>query len=250
MRTLYGICLALVVTAITVGVLGSTAPATLLERLVPEELPLRFAACSGKLLRSGTCQVFLRGNPGWQHAGVFSYDWGFKPDPGVHLTLQQDGRRAGIFQPSFEGWQAKDIDLRTQLMLPGVLPKNSVDAWQLTGRQVISTPVLACNWRASDCTGRLRIEVADLTIGRLGRDAVGSYGLDLEFAQEGRVTGRLSTLSGPLTLDGQFEKSPASGMRASGRAKLGAGVNDDIRRLLADIARREDANTFVYSFPQ
>jgi hypothetical protein len=143
-----------------------------------------------------------------------------------------------------------DIELRTQLMLPGDLPTNSVDAWHLTGRQVISAPVLACNWRASGCTGRLRIEVADLTIGRLGRDAVGSYGLDLEFAQERRMTGRLSTLSGPLTLDGQFEKSPVSGMRASGRAKPGAGVSDDLRRLLTDIARREDANTFVYSFPQ
>jgi hypothetical protein len=234
---------------LTIGALMLTAPVAMLERLMPEELPLRFAACSGRLLRSGTCQVFLRGNSGWLSAGAVSYEWGFKPDPGVHLTLQQDGRRAGTLQPSFNGWQAKSIDLRMPMMLPDVLPKNSMTAWQLTARQVISVPALACDWRASNCTGRARIDVIDLVIGQFGRDPVGSYRMDLELVQGGRLIGHLSTLSGPLTLDGLVEKSPASGMQILGRARLGSGVTDDIRELLANIARREDANTFAYSFP-
>lgn len=255
MRARYGIFLALALALGTIGTLGTlgllmcTAPAALLERLMPEQLPVRFAACTGKLLRSGACQVFLRGDSGWSYAGVVSYRWGFKPDGGLHLVLQQDGRRAGMFRPSFEGWQATDIDIRTPTLLSDALRQNSIAAWQLTGRQVISTPAIACDWRASDCAGRVRVDVIDLVIGQVGRDPVGSYGLDFKFVAGGRLIGRLSTLSGALVLDGQFEKSPAAGMRISGRAKLGAGINDGVRQLLTSIARREDANTFAYAFP-
>lgn len=222
----------------------------MLERLVPEELPMRLAACSGRLVGAGSCQAFLRAHSGWLHAGSVSYAWDFGPTLGLHLALNHDGRRAGTLHPGLHGWEARNVDLRTPIMLPDALPNNLISVWQPTGRQVISMPVLACDWRASNCTGRARIEFIDLTIGQPGHDPVGSYLLELDAPGKNRWSGKLSTLSGPLMLDGRVEKSPGMEMRMVGRARPGPGVSDGVRRLLADIARREDSDTFAYSFPQ
>jgi hypothetical protein len=245
-RLHHGIGLSLIV---IIGALVLSAPATLLERLMPAEYPVRLADCSGTLLRSGACQVFLRVNSGWRHAGAVSYAWSVEQDHGLHLTLDHDGRRAGALHPSLDGWRVKDINLRTAILLPDVVPQYSIGAWQLTGWQVIAMPTLACDWRGSNCTGRARIEVIDLVIGRLSRDTVGSYALELEAHPGGRMSAQLTTLSGPLTLEGRMEKPPGGQMRITGQAKPGAGVSDEFRQVLAKIGRRKDPDTFAFSFP-
>lgn len=246
MRLQHGIGLSLI---LTVGALVLSAPASLLERLISEEHPVRLAECSGTLLKSGTCRVFLRINSAWRHAGAVSYAWSVKQDLGLHLVLQHDGRRSGTLQPSLDGWQAKDVNLRTAILLPDVLPQYSIGAWQPTGWQSIAMPTLACDWRGSNCTGRARIELIDLVIGRLSRDKLGSYVLDLEAHPGGRMSVQLTTLSGPLRLEGWMEKPRGGQMRITAQATVGAGVSDEFRQLLAKTGRRKDANTFAYSFP-
>lgn len=246
MRLLYGISLSLI---LIIGALVFSAPATVLERLVSGEQRVRLAECSGTLFRSGTCRIFLRGSSGWRHAGAVSYAWSFEPSLGVHLALDHDGRRAGTLRPSLDGWTATDINLRTAILLPEILPQHSIGSWQLTGWQVISMPTLACDWRGLNCTGRARIEIIDLIIGRIGRDPVGSYVLDLEAHPGGRMSAQLRTLSGPLTLEGRMEKPTGGDMRITGQAKPGPGVSNELRQLLEKVARRKDPDTFSFSLP-
>lgn len=246
MRIRHGISLSLL---LIMGALVLSAPASVLERLLPAEHPVRLADCSGTLLRSGTCRVFLRINSGWRHAGAVSYAWSVGQGLDLHLALQHDGRRSGTLHPSLDGWRAKDLNLRTAILLPDVLPQFSIGAWQPSGWQVIAVPTLACDWRGSECTGRASIEVIDLIIGRLSRDTLGSYALELEAHPGGRMNGQLTTLSGSLKLEARMEKPPGGQMRITGQAKPGAGFSDEFRQLLGKIARRKDPDTFVFSFP-
>lgn len=246
MRLAYGISLSLI---LIIGTLVVSAPATVLERLVSGDQRVRLAACSGTLLRSGSCRIFLRSGSGWRHAGAMSYAWSFEPKLGVRLTLHHDGRRAGILRPSLDGWTATDISLRTAILLPEILPQHSIGSWQLTGWQKISMPTLTCDWRGLICTGRARIEIIDLIIGRIGRDPVGSYVLDLEAHPGGRMSAQLATLAGPLTLEGRMEKPAGGNLRIDGQAKPGPGVSNELRQLLANVARRKDADTFTFSLP-
>jgi hypothetical protein len=247
LRVRHGIAAAVLLLS---GALVLTAPAAVLERLLPEDAPVRLAGCSGTLLGSGNCRVLVRSKSGWAHAGVVAYAWSLLPDKGLQLALAHDGRRAGTLQPSPRGWVATDIDVRLPAWAPDVLPRALNIDWQLTGSQVSTTPSLTCGWRGFSCLGRVRIEVRDLVVVQAGRDPIGSYALDLEFAEDGRVGGRLATLSGPLAIDGQGEKPPGAGMRISGRIKLGEGATDERRRFLENVARRESSDTYVYSYPQ
>lgn len=247
MRLRHGITAAVILIAV---VLLVTAPATLLEHLLPEAAPVRLAGCSGTLLGSGSCRVLLQAKPGWMPAGVVAYAWSVEPHQGLQLALTHDGRSAGALQPRPGGWTARDIDFRLPAWVPDVLPRGINLDWQPTSSQVTTRQSLSCGWRGSGCRGRVRIEVHELTVAQAGRDPVGSYALDLDFSEDGRVGGRLVTLAGPLGIDGQFEKPTAAGPRISGRIKLGEGAGDELRRLLENIARRENADTYLYSYPQ
>lgn len=247
MRLRHGIAAAAPLIAVALLV---TAPATLLERLPPEGAPVRLAGCSGTLLGSGSCRVLLQAKPGWVPAGVVAYAWSVETDEGLQLGLTHDGRSAGRLQPRPGGWTARDIDLRLPAWAPDALPQGIKLDWQPASSQVSTRPSLSCGWRGSGCRGRVRIEVRELTIAQAGRDPVGSYALDLDFSEDGRVGGRLATLAGPLGIDGQFDKPLAAGPRVSGRIKLGEGAGDELRRLLDSIARREDSDTYLYTYPQ
>jgi hypothetical protein len=227
-----------------------TAPAALLERLLPEAAPVRLAGCSGTLLGSGSCRILLQAKPGWMHAGVVAYAWSIEPDKGLQLALVHDGRSAGMLQPRPGGWTARDIDLRLPAWAPDLLPRGLTLDWQSTSSQVATRPSLSCGWRGSSCQGRVRVEVRELTVAQAGRSPVGSYALDLDFSEDGRLGGALATLAGPVGIDGKIEKSPAAGPRISGRIKLGEGASDELRRLLDNIARRENSDTYLYSYPQ
>lgn len=247
MRHRHGIAAAVLLIAAALIV---TAPAALLERLLPEAAPVRLAGCSGTLLGSGSCRVLLQANSGWMHAGVVAYAWRVEPDKGLQLALVHDGRSAGTLQPLPGGWTARDIDLRLPAWAPEVLPRGLTLDWQSTSSQVATRPSLSCGWRGSSCQGRVHIEVRELTVAQAGRSPVGSYVLDLDFSEDGRLGGALATLAGPVGIDGKIEKSPAAGPRISGRIKLGEGASDELRRLLDNIARRENSDTYLYSYPQ
>lgn len=247
MRLRHGIIAAVLLIAVALIV---TAPAALLERLLPEAAPVRLAGCSGTLLGSGSCRVLLQAKPGWMHAGIVAYAWSVEPEKGLQLALFHDGRHAGTLQPRPGGWTARDIDLRLPAWAPDVMPRGIKLDWQATGSRLATQPSLSCGWRGSVCQGRVRVEVRDLTVAQAGRDPVGSYALDLDFGEDGRVGGRLATLAGPVNIEGQIEKPPATGPRVSGRIKLGEGAGEELRRLLDNIARRESSDTFVYSYPQ
>lgn len=246
MRLTCGVSLSLI---LIIGALVFSAPATVLERLVSAEQRVRLAECSGTLVQAGTCRIFLRSSSGWRHAGAVSYAWSFEPGLGVLLAFHHEGRRAGTLRPSLDGWTATDINLRTAILLPEILSQHSIDGWQLSGWQVISMPTLYCDWSSLNCTGRARIEFIDLVIGRTGRDPVGSYVLDLEAHPGGRMSAHLTTLSGPLTLEGRVEKPAGGDMRITGQAQPGPGVSDELRQLLAKLARRKDGDTFAFSLP-
>jgi hypothetical protein len=247
LRLRHGIAAAVLLIAAALIV---TAPAALLERLLPEAAPVRLAGCSGTLLGSGSCRVLLQAKPGWMHAGVVAYAWSIEPDKGLQLALVHDGRSAGTLQPRPGGWTARDIDLRLPAWAPDLLPRGLNLDWQSTSSQVATRPSLSCGWRGSSCQGRVRVEVRELTVAQAGRSPVGSYALDLDFSEDGRVGGRLATLAGPVSIEGQIEKPPAAGPRISGRIKLGEGASDELRRLLDNIARRENSDTYLYSYPQ
>ncbi len=227
-----------------------TAPAALLERMLPEAAPVRLAGCTGTLLGSGSCRVLLQAKTGWMHAGVVAYAWSVEPETGLQLALVHDGRGAGTLQPRPGGWTAREIDLRLPAWAPDALPRGVNLDWQSTSSQIGTRPSLSCGWRGSGCRGQVRVEVRDLAIAQAGRDPVGSYALDLHFSEDGRVGGRLATLAGPVNIEGQIEKPPAAGARISGRIKLSEGVSEELRRLLENIARRESSDTYLYSYPQ
>lgn len=247
MRPRHGIAAAVLLIAAT---LIATAPAALLERLLPEAVPVRVAGCSGTLLGSGSCRVLLRAKTGWMHAGVVAYAWSVDPDQGLRIALVHDGRGAGTLQPRPGGWTARDIDIRVPAWTPDVLPFGINLDWQSTSSQVGTRPSLSCGWRGSGCRGRVRIEVRDLTIAQAGRDPVGSYALELDFNEDGRVGGRLSTLAGNLAIDADIEKPAGAALRISGRIKPGEGVSADFRHLLDKLARREDSGSYLFSHPQ
>lgn len=247
MRHRHGIAAAVLLIAAALIV---TAPAALLERLLPEAAPVRLAGCSGTLLGSGSCRILLQAKPGWMHAGVVAYAWRVEPDKGLQLALVHDGRSAGMLQPRPGGWTARDIDLRLPAWAPDLLPRGLTLDWQSTSSQVATRPSLSCGWRGSSCQGRVHIEVRELTVAQAGRSPVGSYALDLDFSEDGRLGGALATLAGPVGIDGKIEKSTAAGPRISGRIKLGEGASDELRRLLDNIARRENSDTYLYSYPQ
>ena len=247
MRLRHGIAAAVLLIAVA---LIATAPAALLERLLPEAAPVRLAGCSGTLLGSGRCRVLLQAKSGWMHAGVVAYAWSIEPDKGLQLALVHDGRSAGTLQPRPGGWTARDIDLRLPAGAPDVLPRGINIDWQATGSRLATQPSLSCGWRSLGCQGRVHIEIRELTVAQAGRGPVGSYALDLDFSEDGRVGGRLATLAGRVSIEGQIEKPPAAGPRISGRIKLGEGASDELRRLLDNIARRENSDTYLYSYPQ
>jgi hypothetical protein len=184
------------------------------------------------------------------HAGVVAYAWRVNLDKGLLLALAHDGRSAGTLQPFPLGWRATDIDLRLPAWAPDVLPRGLNIDWQATGSRLATQPSLSCGWRGSGCLGRVRIEVRDLVVARAGRDPLGSYALDLDLSEDGRVGGRLATLAGPVAIDGHIDKPPAAGARISGRIKVGEGAAEELRRLLENIARRENSDTYLYSYPQ
>jgi hypothetical protein len=132
-------------------------------------------------------------------------------------------------------------------MLPDVQSLNGSSTWQATGQQIITAPTLACNWAASDCTGRVRVGITDLIFRQFGPDPLGSYILDLDFLGEGRLKGHLSSLAGPVHIDGQMEKSPGAAIRIVAHARLGTGANDKLRRFLGEIARSDGPDTFLFS---
>lgn len=247
MRVRHGIAAAVLLIAVA---LALTAPARVLERLLPEAAPVRLAGCAGTLLGSGSCRVLLQAKPGWMHAGVVAYAWRVNLDKGLLLALAHDGRSAGSLRPFPLGWRATDIDLRLPAWAPDVLPRGINIDWQATGIRLATQPSLSCGWRGSGCLGRVRIEVRDLVVARAGRDPLGSYALDLDLSEDGRVGGRLATLAGPVAIDGQIDKPPAAGARISGRIKVGEGAAEELRRLLENIARRENSDTYLYSYPQ
>lgn len=217
---------------------------------MPGDRSVRPAECSGRLVSSGNCRVYVRTKSGWLPAGVIAWTWGVDDQQGVHLVLDHDGRRAGVVLLSVQGWQAKDIVLRTPLLVPDALAQGPIAAWQVTGRQVTRIPELACGWQLPGCTGRVQVEVASLVISQFGPEPLGGYLLDIEVLGGQRLAGRLSTIAGPLTIDGQIEKSPLGGVHIIGRATLAAGVPDNVRRLLASVARLEGPDTFAFSYSQ
>lgn len=237
-----------IVFVLTFVILVLSAPAAILERLALPSNPVKVAGCSGWLWGAGSCRIFMKSQSGWLPAGAISYMWRVSRDSGVHLALDHDGRRAGTIHPSFVGWTARGLEVRLPMLPIGVLPKHISDPWQPTGRFAITVPLVSCGWDTGECAGKGRIQIDNLCAGKAG-SLLGNYLMDIEIRHGGSIQGQLTTPSGPLMLQGMFEKSPGQQTRIVGRATVGSEIGDDIRQLLGAIARPDGANSFIYPRP-
>ncbi len=246
MRLRLGIAITFVLTLVF---LVLSAPAAILERLGPSSNPIKAAGCTGWLWAAGSCRIFMKSNDGWLPAGVISYVWRVSRDSGVHLVLDHDGRAAGTIHPSLDGWTARSLEFRLSTLPTGLLPKHIADPWQPTGRLAITVSSVSCGWDSGQCAGKGRIQIDNLCAGRAG-SLLGDYLMDIEIRPGGHIHGQLTTPSGPLRLQGTFEKSPGQKPRIVGRATMGAEVGDDVRQLFGAIAQQDGANSFIFPGPR
>ena len=230
---------------LTLVMLVLSAPAAILERLGAPSNPVRVAGCTGWLWGAGSCRVFLKSHDGWLPAGVISYVWRVTRDYGVHLALDHDGRAAGTIHPSLDGWESRGLEFRLSNLPTGLLPGYIFDPWQPTGRLAISAPTVLCEWKSWECSGNWRIQIDNLCAGKAG-SLLGNYLIDIEIRPGGHIQGQLTTPSGPLLLEGRFEKSPGQQPKIAGRATLRAEVGDDVRQLFGTIAKPDGANSFIF----
>lgn len=232
--------------ALTCAALVLSAPAAIMERMDTLATSVRVGGCSGRLWWKGSCRMFLRSHDGWASAGLISFSWRVDRDSGLYLALDQDGRTAGTVQPSLNGWSAKIVEFRLPAVPIGALPNAIFEAWKPTARFAIVAPLISCDWGASSCGGQGRIRIENLSAGKAA-SFLGNYLMDIEIHPGGLVQGQLSTLSGPLALQGRFEKSRGQAPRIVGNATLGSGVGNDIRRFLEAVAQPDGANKFTFA---
>lgn len=234
-----------IVFVLTFVMLVLSAPAAILEHLGPSSNPIKVAGCSGWLWGAGSCRIFLKSDDGWMPAGMVSYAWRFGGDSGFHLALDHEGRAAGTIHPSRAGWTARSLEVRLPVLPIGLLPRHVFEPWQPTGMFAINAPLLSCEWDTHECMGRVRIQIDNLCAGKAG-NLLGSYLMNIEMRSGGEIQGQLSTLSGPLMLQGTVEKPSGQQARFVGRATMGAGVGDDVRQMIGAIARPVGTNSFVF----
>lgn len=242
MRLRLGIGIAFVLTFVF---LVLSTPSAILERLAPPTSPVKVAGCTGWLWGAGSCRIFMKSRDGWLPAGVGSYVWRVNRDSGVHLALDHDGRAAGTIHPSLAGWSAKGLDVRLSALPIALLPKHIVEPWQPTGRFALQVPLVSCGWDPGECALKGRIQIDNLCAGKAG-SLLGDYLIDIETRPGGHIQGQLTTLSGPLKLQGKFEKSAEQQPHIAGRATMGAEVGEDVRQLFGAIAKPDGANSFIF----
>ncbi len=242
MRLRLGIAITFFLTSVF---LVLSAPTAILELLGPSSNPIKVAGCTGWLWAAGSCRIFMKSHDGWLPAGVISYGWRVSRDSGIHLVLEHDGRAAGTIRPSLDGWTARNLDFRLSTLPTGLLPKHIADPWQPTGRLAVTVPLVSCGWSSGECAGKGRFQIDNLCAGK-SSSLLGDYLVDIEARPGGHFQGQLTTPSGPLGLQGTFEKSPGQQPRIVGRATMGAVVGDDIRQLFGAIAQQDGANSFIF----
>lgn len=229
------------------GAVIATAPATLVEELLPDRMPVRLAACSGSFW-SGSCRAFLQTGGDWSPAGIIGFEWSISATDGVHVRLAQDDRTAGIVQLSPLRWQARDLAFSTPAWLFGLSAPGATGLWHPMGRQTLEMPAFECEWAGQSCVGRGRVAVRDLSFAASGSSPVGSYALDFDLGKGEKLSGRLATLDGLLKVSGTLERSPGKRTRLAGRATADTGTPDAVRRLLEQVAVSEGPNVFRFDF--